>query len=229
MGPLRHRLRDYCLITLINLALAGLLITGLRDPRDTALRVEPAPTRAPQPSATPFRMLVHVTGAVGRPGLVRLAEGARVDDAIRGAGGLAADAAPGLINLAAYVADGLQLHVPAEGETAAGIGLSLPSGTGSRGPAPAAGPGASSFGQPATSSTAPMAGGPGGAATGQIKVNSATASELEQLPGIGPALAARIVAHRDALGPFASAQDLLEVSGIGEKTLARFESMIVVP
>jgi competence protein ComEA len=226
MGSLRRRLRDSALLTLINLSLCGLLLARLRDPRDTALRVEPAPTRAPQASATPFRMLVHVSGAVLRPGLVRLSEGARVDDAIRAAGGLAPDAAPDRINLAAYVADGLQLHVPAEGDAPGSASLSPPPGA-----APSrlatgagAGPGASVSG----SSTASMSGGPGNPATSQVNVNAASASELEQLPGIGPALAARIVAHREAQGPFGSVQDLLEVSGIGQKTLARFETMIVV-
>ena len=70
---------------------------------------------------------------------------------------------------------------------------------------------------------------PGDAASsGPLDLNRASAAELEQLPGIGPALAARIVAHREAEGPFASPRDLLEVSGIGEKTLARFEDRLRV-
>lgn len=211
------RLRGHVLTLLINLTLCGLLVWGLRDPRDSALRVEPAPTRTPAPSATPLRVSVHVAGAVRRPGLVSLAEGARAADAVAAAGGLLPDAASAAVNLAAPLQDGQQLWVPSAGEAGD--------------PAPAAAlpqaMGGSASGSDPSAAIAKVA--PGDAASsGPLDLNRASAAELEQLPGIGPALAARIVAHREAEGPFASPRDLLEVSGIGEKTLARFEDRLRV-
>lgn len=69
----------------------------------------------------------------------------------------------------------------------------------------------------------------GSAPDGLIRLNSAPASELERLPGVGPVLAGRIVAHRDAHGPFQSVEDLLDVAGIGEAKLAAIRDLVVVP
>lgn len=79
-----------------------------------------------------------------------------------------------------------------------------------------------------------VVGGPGGpspdvAASGKVSLNQASASELESLTGVGPVLAARIVAHRDANGPFTAVEDLLDVTGIGEAKLATFREALVVP
>lgn len=153
-----------------------------------------APSGAP--SVTGASIVVHVVGAVRRPGVYELAAGARGIDAVRAAGGLGPHADPLAINLAQPLTDGEQLLVP---RRAPGNGAQ-----------------------------------PGGAAAadrdaaGKVNVNTADQAELETLPGIGPSLAARIIEHRDANGPFASIQDLLEVSGIGEKTLANLEPYITV-
>lgn len=64
---------------------------------------------------------------------------------------------------------------------------------------------------------------------GRVRINLASATEIEQLPGVGPVLAARIVAHREAFGPFATVEDLLDVSGIGEAKLASMREAVVVP
>jgi competence protein ComEA len=69
----------------------------------------------------------------------------------------------------------------------------------------------------------------GNGAGALVAINRATASELETLPGVGPVLAARIVAHREKNGPFTEVEDLLQVSGIGESKLAAFRDLIVVP
>lgn len=66
-------------------------------------------------------------------------------------------------------------------------------------------------------------------AEGPIHLNSATASQLEGLPGVGPVLAERIVAHREDTGPFQQVEDLLEVSGIGEAKLASIRDLVTVP
>lgn len=212
------RLRGHVLAGLVNLTLCGLLVWGLRDPRDSAMRVEPAPTRTPAPSATPPRLSVHVAGAVRRPGLVSLTEGARAADAVAAAGGLLPEAAPAAVNLAAPLQDGQQLWVPLAAEAG-----------GSSRPASALAPPAGGSTSPSAPAAALAESPPGGlAGPGQLDLNQASAAELEQLPGIGPALAARIVAHRETEGPFGSPRDLLEVSGIGEKTLARFEDRLRV-
>ena len=137
-------------------------------------------------------LLVHVVGAVRSPGVVRLPAGARVVDAIEAAGGVREDAQTDQLNLARLVADGEQVRVPVVGEVVEA--------------GPSAGPGA-----------APSAGGTSG--SGLINVNTASAEELERLPGIGPALAERIVSHRQAHGPFASLDDLTDVPGIGRAKL----------
>ncbi len=203
-----HRLRDLATIALLNLAALGLIVHRLRDPRAGAVRIEAPP---PLPTPTAIRLAVHVTGAVRRPAVVRLSEGARVADAVAAAGGLADDASPDL-NLAAPLADGSQVVVPRQGEAAADA---------VRAP-PAAGPGAAGGGAAAS------AGAGGGPAGGAIDVNRADAAALDALPGVGPALAARIVAWRTANGPFRSPEDLLSVSGIGDRTLERLRGAIVV-
>lgn len=126
---------------------------------------------------------VHVVGEVRAPGVVELAYGARVQDALEAAGGVTESAALSGLNLARIVADGEQVVVPdADGET----------------PVP-----------PPSS----------GAADGQIDINTADASALDSLPRVGPALAQRIVDWREANGRFGSIDQLLQVEGIGLKTL----------
>lgn len=153
-------------------------------------------------------VLVHVSGAVRRPGLITLSATARVGDAVDAAGGLTGDADGDRINLARVLVDGEQVHVPVEGEE-------LP-------PATAGDPGA------APGSAAPSDGGGGLDPQGRIDLNRATAAELETLPGIGPARATAIVDHREQHGPFGVPGDLRAVSGIGEATFQNLAPLIVV-
>ena len=205
-----RRLREAVLILLANVLITMALFASRTDPRQSALRVLPPPSSTPAPSATPVRMRVHVAGAVLRPGVVTLDEHARAEDAVKAAGGFADDADPARVNLAAPLADGMQLPIPAQGEAAV-VAPQVPAGLAS----------SSSVSSGGATSAGAGSGGP-------IDLNRATAADLETLPGIGPALASRIVAHRDAQGLFASPADLLKVSGIGEKTLARFVDRLVV-
>ena len=198
----RDRLRDLATIALLNLAALGLIVHRLRDPRAAAVRIDPPP---PPPTPTAVRLAVHVTGAVRRPAVVRLPEGARVADAVAAAGGLADDASPDL-NLAAPLSDGAQVDVPRQGEAVAAAVRAPP---------------AAAAGDVAAAAAAPGAGAP-------IDVNRADAAALDALPGVGPALAARIVAWRSANGPFRAPEDLLNVSGIGDRTLERLRAAIVV-
>ena len=159
----------------------------------------------PTPSAGAF---VHVLGAVARPGVFQLAAGARVVDAIAAAGGLLPEADPGAVNLARPVVDGEQLYVPRLGESPPAAPVQ-----------PSAAPGAG--GQGST-------GGTGGTGTGLVNLNTASQSELETLPRVGPALAGRIIDYRTQHGGFTSVDDLKEVSGIGEATFAAIAPHVTV-
>lgn len=154
-------------------------------------------------------VIVHVTGAVTRPGVVTLGAGSRVADAIKAVGGAAPDADTEKLNLARVLTDGEQIRVPRVGEV-------LPD------PAPQPS-GAASSG----AGTAPGKPGDGGA-SGTVNINTASASELEKLPGIGPALAQRIVEYRDSHGPFASVDALTDVPGIGKAKLEALREQAAV-
>jgi competence protein ComEA len=159
-------------------------------------------TSTTKPSAA---IVVDVVGAVRRGGVVRLRAGARVVDAIAAAGGATADADLVRLNLAAPVADGSRIAVPRIGA-----------------PAPAVDPTAVSGGTtPATDET--------GAATGAaVNINTATAEQLDALPGVGPATAAAIISDREAHGPFRSVNDLGRVRGIGDAKLEQLRNLVTV-
>ena len=150
------------------------------------------------------RLVVDVKGAVRRPGVYRLATGARAYDAVRRAGGLTRRADRVGVNLAARVVDGGEVVVPERGGVAGGAGATnvpVPSG------ADAAGGG---------TSDAPLS----------LDLNTATEQELEQLDGVGPAIAANIVACREQHGGIASVDELDEVSGIGDAKLAAIRTQL---
>ena len=158
-------------------------------------------------------LVVQAAGAVGRPGVYRLAGGARVDDLIRIAGGAAPDADLDRVNLAAPVADGERVWVPRRGEVAPPVVVAGAGGT-SGGSGGVGGSGGS--------------GGPGGTPSGPVDLNTATADQLDALPGVGPATAAAILAYRSEHGRFAAVDDLLEVRGIGDAKLEQLRPMVTV-
>jgi competence protein ComEA len=194
----RRRALAYAAVLLVLIFLAGRLVVGgggrsSGDERDPAPQAALVAETAPAP-----RVVVHVVGAVHRPGLYRLAEGSRVDDAIRRAGGAKPKAALVLVNLAAPVADGQQVVVPARGAAAT-----------------SAAPGASA-------STG------GGAATpaGRVHLNTATLEQLDALPGIGPVTAQKILDYRERKGAFSSVEELDAVPGIGPTRLAELKELV---
>lgn len=160
---------------------------------------DPSPTASGENVAQPFDepgpsandIVLHVSGAVAKPGIVRVGEQARIVDAIEAAGGLTADADESAINLAQLVADGQHIHVPKVGEAAP------PGSVGPTGSAGSDGTGDSVV----------------------VDLNTASQAQLESIPGVGPVMAGKILAWRDANGKFVRVEQLLEVSGIGEKTL----------
>jgi competence protein ComEA len=144
--------------------------------------------------------VIHVAGAVRQPGVYRLRSGARVDDAVRRAGGATRRAELGGLNLAAELEDGRQVLVP---ERARGGGGAAPAPAGAAvGPAPAPG-------QP-------------------VNLNTATLEQLDTLSGIGPLTAQKILDFRDERGGFGSVEELGEIPGIGDKRLASLREEVTL-
>ena len=153
----------------------------------------------PAPTSEPIQ--VHVAGAVVRPGLYDLPEGSRVMDAVEAAGGFIADADKNSLNLAARVEDAERLDIPyiAGGAPAMQEGFTV-----------------ISEGTPSTSNE------------DLVNINTASAEELDTLPGIGPTTARNIIAYRDENGPFGSIEDIVNVSGIGAATYNGIKDLITV-
>ncbi len=149
---------------------------------------------------TPTAVVVHVAGAVAQPGVYHLPPGSRVVDALEAAGGALPDAALDALNLAQPVEDGQRLWVPVRGEPTPTTALSQ-----RETPTPEA-------------SSSRL----------RLDLNTATAQELEALPGIGPVLAQRIVAYRAQYGPFRTVEDLLAVRGIGPVLLEKIRPYVYV-
>ena len=145
---------------------------------------------------------VDVGGAVASPGVYRLKDGARVAQAIDAAGGLTPDADVAGLNRASKVADGQKIYVPKVGEQTVNA-------AGGADGSVAASPGVSD-------------------ATSLVNINTASASELQTLSGIGPSMAQSIIDERTQNGAFTSVDDLMRVSGIGEKKFAKIKDCICV-
>ena len=179
----RRALAGACLLVAV-LFVAGRFLTdpdASEAPPPARLQVEAAGAQQ--------KLLVHVVGAVRRPGLYRVPPESRIADAVRRAGGAAPSADLALINLAAPVADGTQVVVP------------------SRAPANASGAGT-------------------GPAPGPVHLNTATVEELDELPGVGPVTAQKIVDYREKHGAFASVDELDAVPGIGPARLEELRELV---
>ena len=148
-------------------------------------------------------IFVHVAGEVKSPGMVEIASGERVATAIEKAGGATENAVLDSINLAKKCEDGEQIVVPSKvsSESSASGGSDTSSSTGG-------------------SSTSTN--------NGKVNINTADATGLQQISGIGPSKAQKIIAYREQNGKFKSIEDLTNVSGIGEKTLASIRDQICV-
>ena len=154
------------------------------------------------------QIVVDVDGAVAHPGLYKLPPDSRVQAALAAAGGLSPQADAHRINRAAKLHDGQNLYVLSQGEST---------------PPLAASSGQGCEGQACTSAEGGLSGSdPEG--QGLVNINTANAAQLTQLPGVGPAIAQKIIDYRTANGPFTSVDDLTKVPGIGAAKLAQIKS-----
>lgn len=186
----------------VSLLLAALALVGHRLAQ-TGAATAPEVVAPLEPVTAPSSrraLVVHVVGAVRRPGLLRLREGARVADAVARAGGATKGADLAALNLAAPLVDGVQVLVPLRVES---VGTEAPSA-----------------GAP-TSPASPYAG-----AAGKPSLATATAEELDELPGVGPITAQKILDYRAAHGPFRSVDDLDAVPGIGPARIEQLRDLV---
>lgn len=144
-------------------------------------------------------LLVDVKGEVISPGVYDIREGERMIDVIQRAGGMTADADETRVNLAAILEDEMVIYIPKIGEEEE-IAATLTANDGR--------------GQPRD--------------TGKVEINRANSAELETLPGIGPAKAAAIISYREQHGPFKTIEDLLNISGIGPKSLEKLKDHVMI-
>jgi len=187
-------------VLLVVLALAGhrLAQAGTASSPEVVAPLEPI-------AQTPARraLVVHVVGAVRRPGLYRLREGARVADAVARAGGATVAAELAALNLAAPLVDGVQVLVPSRSASPAGVESAESDSV----PGAAVGPTAAGLGA-------------------KPSLSSATAEQLDELPGVGPVTAQKILDYRAEHGPFRSVDDLDAVPGIGPVRIEQLRDLV---
>lgn len=207
----------------ITILLTGCIITGLLSSNDKekplagSSLLQSAQSAVTSKAAQTKTVRVQVSGAVLEPGVYDLPASCRVEEAIAAAGGLTENADSERVNLVRKVRDGMQIRVPVQ--------KAARTSRTQRKKAQAK----SSLGESALGKSGGAKAGPGrnNSMMQSVRINSASASELQQLPGIGPALAQRIVETRNS-GRFTSADDLLRVPGIGKAKLAKLRNYVEV-
>lgn len=192
-------------LTLVAIAIA-LVVSALQPSASQTVPLLSASPQAggPPASAVPQAapVMVHVVGSVHAPGVYELPAGARVADAIQAAGGGSEGADVSALNLARVLRDGERIAVPRAGEA----------------PPPEANP----------AGGMEPAGDAGEAGSSLVSLNTASQQQLESLPRVGPALAARIVAYREEHGGFSSVEELKQVPGIGDAIFAELEALVTL-
>jgi competence protein ComEA len=191
----------------------GMILLASQPPRGNAIRLLPPPT--------PHAWVVQVSGSVVHPGIYELPAGGRVQDAVQAAGGLAAEASLSGVNLAAPVKDGENIFIPANSPSPAAP-KPKPSATlkpSVQGENPASTPAII----PATEE-----GSVPDPSDGLVNINTATLDEFDQLPGIGPVIAQRIIDYRAANGSFSTIEEIMNVPGIGTATFEKIKALIRV-
>lgn len=192
-------------LVLIAISLSVIAVKRLTEPSPLILQVPTQPNQRTQ--LTKPSLKVHVKGAVQKPGVYALPYGSRVQDALRLAG-TKPDADLDALNLADFLEDGQEIIVPGKGRQTAlpnpsSLVLAPPSNT------------TAAHHEPRAKASPKV-----------VHLNTATEADLVQLPGIGPALAKRILEHRRQVGGFKRIEQLLEVKGIGPKKLEQIRPYV---
>jgi competence protein ComEA len=187
--------------TLIFAAVGLLIAAGIATFALRWQQPEPIVIEPPAPTATQGPIRVYVSGAVASPDVYTVPPNAILRDVLNSAGGTSADADLSALNLAAVLEDGDHVHVPRIGESPTSAPISQ-SGSDTGGALPVAG--------------------------GLININTASQADLESLPGIGPAIAGRIIAYREDNGPFPNIEAVQNVSGIGPAIFDQIKALITV-
>jgi competence protein ComEA len=209
----RHRFGAVvALLVVVLVAVVTATVLASRQPAVESAPVLPPAISAGPAVATasrpPTTLVVSVVGKVSRPGLVTLSTGARVADAIEAAGGLLPGTDDTALNLARRLSDGEQIYV----------GVPVPAGV------------AATDDPTAASDAAPVRSGKGNKKGGdpnvKVNLNTATADQLETLPGVGPTTATRILNWRSQHGHFDSINQLRDVGGIGEARYSKIENLV---
>lgn len=152
------------------------------------------------------KIVIHITGQVKNPGLVYLDEGARIADAIKEAGGSTKDAALDKVNLAYVLEDGQKIYIPNKNEKISEIQYII-----------------TDSGENVLKDTGKEKGG-----IKKVNINSANQEELETLPGVGPALAVRIIEYRNSNGKFEKVEEVQNVKGIGDSKFTNIKEHICI-
>lgn len=167
-------------------------------------------------------VVVDIDGQVVAPQVVELPKKSRISDAIYAAGGLTKKADVSTINRAKILTDGEKIYIPAKGEQMGAMG----SGNGDGGGSGLSGSDASGNGD-GTAGTGSRAGSGGAFSNGKININTASSSQLQEITGVGPATAEKIIAYRQK-SPFKSIEDLKNVNGIGDKTFEKMKDQVTI-
>ena len=189
------------LLAVVALAAGGAFYAGYCG-QDDAVELDAGAAPVREMSVKESEIVVYVAGAVNRPGVVRLAEGARAKDAVDACGGFLPTADTNGVNLAQKLKDGVQVTVPEK--------------------APVAAEGRAAQGAPTASGAARSL------PDGMVNINTADEKELDKLPGIGPAMAKRIIEYRTENGAFQSPEEIKRVKGIGDAKYEKMKDKIVL-
>lgn len=183
---------------LLGIGLSAVFFLIAAPPRGSAVNLLPPPT--------PMPIIVDIHGAVNQPGVYFLPEGSRIKDAVEAAGGMIMDTDRDAVNLAARIKDGEKITIPYLGDTKA-ASILVDSGE-----------------EPSGRST-PLE---NQVVDDIVNINTATLEQLTELPGIGPALAEKIILYREAHGHFGTIDDIMNVSGIGPSKFEQLKNQISV-
>ena len=199
MADLTPRQLALCVAAAVLMVVLGISQLRRGGGGEPAAPPEPATIAVEESGGGGERLMIHVAGAVRRPGVYRLRSGARVDDAVQRAGGATRRADLGGLNLAAELEDGRQVLVPVRARPGGG-GAAATAGGAASAPVP---------GQP-------------------VNLNTATLEQLDTLSGIGPLTAQKILDFREERGGFGSIEELGEIPGIGDKRLASLREEVTL-